>query len=489
MIYPDILKAEELAGQGNVIPVYKELFADLETPVSVWFKLFSDSSRSFLLESVSGEENVARYSFIGGDPYMCFTAQKGRWEIKRDNGDIETGDSDPVGKLRSLYKGYKPVEFRDLPRFSGGAVGYIGYDGVRYYEKIPDSNKDMGLTHDIFFGFYRTIVVFDSREQKIFLISNILTDEKRDIESQYRDAVSEIEKYEKQLMNISVSRGFDISITSGITSNMSKQEYEAVVEKCKEYILAGDIFQVVPSQRFMADVKGSSFDLYRVLRTVNPSPYMFYFRDGETSVVGASPEMLVRVENGNVETCPIAGTRKRGANEAEDERLAQELLNDEKEKAEHVMLIDLGRNDIGRVSSTGTVQIENMMHVEKFSHVMHIVTNVKGRLKPGVDALDAFFACFPTGTLTGAPKVRAMEIIDEVENLRRGLYGGAIGYIDFSGDMDTCIAIRTLIHDGRKVYIQSGAGIVADSVPANEFTEVRNKAQALFSAIEKAGDL
>jgi anthranilate synthase component 1 len=474
-------------GDANVIPVCMSALADTETPVSVWMKLGAKAPYSFLLESADGDGKSARYSFIGANPYMTFSASGEKWEV---GGAREArGDTDPIGALRGLLAEYKPAYFKDLPRFCGGAVGYFSYDSVRIIENIPDKNPKEGDTPDIFFGFYRDLVAFDNKKHSLLFISNIFLDEKRGLEDQYADALASIESMEWRMGAQIVSPALSIKTSGAIRSNFEKGQFTEAVEKCKEYVKAGDIVQAVLSQRFAVDVDADPFDLYRTLRVVNPSPYMYYLSLDQTHVIGASPEMLVRVENGTIENRPIAGTRRRGETLEDDERLIEELKNDPKEIAEHVMLVDLGRNDIGRVSEYGTVKVDNLMHIEKYSHVIHIVTDLSGKLRRGCDALDAFFSCFPAGTLSGAPKIRAIEIIDELEPSRRGIYGGALGYIDFSGNMDTCIVIRTIVFKNGAALMQAGAGIVADSVPEREYQETVEKASALFSAIRDAAKI
>ncbi|MBD3343536.1 MAG: anthranilate synthase component I [Chitinivibrionales bacterium] len=487
MILPVLADAEKLASRGNIIPLYTTILADTETPVSIWLKLFRDEPYSFLLESVTGNDTVARYSFIGGNPFMTFKVNKGSWEFTGEYN--EHGDDRPLEKLREIMAGFKPVAVPGLPRFCGGAVGFFSYDSVRLRENIPDSNPDDSFCDDIFLGFYKDLIVFDNKEHKLLLIANIFTDSNDDFESVYKDAVYRLGKIQDKMAVRLASSHISIEQIDEPESNFERKEYEKAVEQCKEYIRAGDIFQVVLSQRFSLGVKSDPFDLYRILRTVNPSPYMYYLSCGDASIIGASPEMLVRVEDGVVETRPIAGTRPRGKDEHEDDLLAEELKKDPKEIAEHVMLVDLGRNDLGRVCEFGSVKAEDMIHIEKYSHVMHLVTNVSGTLKRECDALDALFSCFPAGTLSGAPKIRAMEIIDELETLRRGIYGGALGYIDFSGNLDSCIIIRTILHKNNTAYIQAGAGIVADSVPWREYDETVNKAMALFTAIRNAREI
>ncbi|MFP4417702.1 MAG: anthranilate synthase component I [Chitinivibrionales bacterium] len=487
MITPSFEEVRELAKKGTVVPVCNTILADTETPVSVWLKLFPGKQYSFLLESVTGGDTVARYSFIGADPFLIFRARENSYQISGEMSERGTGN--PLERLRGLMHSYKSVHVAGLPRFCGGAVGYCSYDSIRYWENIPDSNPREDDLDEIFYGFYRTIIAFDNREHHLLLIQNIFTDETDDLQEAYKSTVDYLRTLEDRMAVGLQSTKVSIGPPGPIGSNFERGAYESAVEKCKEYIKAGDIFQVVLSQRFSVDVDASPFDLYRILRTVNPSPYMFFLNCDTTAIIGASPEMLVRVEDGKIETRPIAGTRPRGKNEAEDERLAAELKADPKEIAEHVMLVDLGRNDIGRVSTFGTVRADDMMHIEKYSHVMHMVTDVHGYLHEDKDAFDALFSCFPAGTLSGAPKIRAMEIIDELEPVRRSVYGGALGYIDFAGNLDSCIVIRTIVYKDGKATVQAGAGIVADSVPAKEYEETVNKAGALFAAINRAREM
>ncbi len=487
MMLPKLEELTTLARKGNVIPVYTTILADTETPVSVWMKLFEKKRYSFLLESVTGGDTVARYSFIGGDPFLIFRANGEKWSIEGERS--EQGEGDPIGKIRALLSEFKGVPLEGLPRFCGGAVGFFSYDSVRLWENIPDNNPDESPVDEIFFGFYKNLIAFDNRDHRLLIISNIFVDAETDLETAYKDACYEIGRIEDRMAVRLAHTTVSINPGQKPRSNMAQQEYQLAVEKCKEYISAGDIFQVVLSQRFQLEVEANPFDLYRILRLVNPSPYMYFLNCEGASVIGASPEMLVRVENGVVETRPIAGTRPRGKNDHEDELLARDLKRDPKEVSEHIMLVDLGRNDLGRVCEYGTVTPEEIMHIEKYSHVMHLVTNVHGMLAKDKDALDALFACFPAGTLSGAPKIRAMEIIDELELLRRGIYGGTLGYFDFSGNMDSCIVIRTIIYKDKTAFVQAGAGIVADSVPEREYEETVNKAMALFSAIENANTI
>ncbi len=485
-IQPTLADVEKAARGCNVIPVWCELIADMETPVSAFAKVGRSRPVSFLLESVEGGEKVARYSFIGIDPFLRFRASGMHYRI---SGALEeAGDSHPVERLKRLVSEYRSYHPATLPRFSCGAVGYFAYDTIKLFEKIPLPEKEDGFVEDIDFGFYRVLVVFDNRQHKLILINNILTAGPGTLESKYQAACDELSRLEKMIrLPLNRARKAPMAVArSGPVSNFKREEYMAAVDRIKEYIRAGDAFQVVLSQRFETRSETDPFDLYRCLRMVNPSPYMFFLKLDDAYVVGSSPEMLVRVENAMIEARPIAGTRPRGKTAQEDDNLAKELLADEKERAEHVMLVDLGRNDLGRVSECGSVVVDEMMHIERYSHVMHIVSNVRGCLRRDISPVDALFACFPAGTLSGAPKVRAMEIISELEPCRRGIYGGALGYIDFSGNLDTCIVIRTLVMKSGQIRVQAGAGIVADSVAALEYEECRNKAKALFRAIEMA---
>jgi anthranilate synthase component I len=484
MIFPTIEEVKKLAGNGNVIPVCKSVLADTETPVSVWLKLFRNEKFSFLLESVEGQDTVARYSFLGGGPFLTFSCRGSSWKAGSDSGD-----TDPIGALRKIFAAYRPVAVEGVPRFCGGAVGFFSYDAIRLRESIPDKNPKDDPADDIFFAFYRDIIAFDNREHRLLLMTNLILDKGADIEAVYKDALHRLGTMEDRMAVRLQATHLSVRRKSDAVSNFTRKEFEAAVEKCRDYIRAGDIFQVVPSQRFTVQVEADPFDLYRILRAVNPSPYMYYLAVDGSSVIGASPEMLLRVENGQIEMRPIAGTRPRGKSEADDTKNIKELLADPKECAEHVMLVDLGRNDVGRVARTGTVRVEEMMHIEKYSHVIHIVSNVRGELAEGKDAFEALFSCFPAGTLSGAPKIRAMEIIDEIEPVKRGLYGGALGYIGWNGTMDTCIVIRTIVYRNGVAMVQAGAGVVADSDPALEYQETLHKAGALFTAIGKAAEM
>ncbi len=485
MYVPSLDEFKAKATQGNLIPVYREIMADLETPVSAFLKL-DRGDFSFLLESVEGGEKWGRYCFLGGEPSIIFQSKGSRVEISR-HGDSEVREGvDPLDALKQLMNEYHPVEVEGLPRFVGGAVGYLTYDMVRFFERLPDRTVDDLNVPDAMFMITDTIVIFDHMLQKIKVVSNALIDGPP--EKAYQRAIDKIEQLIERLLQPVPPRPAR-QVTPGpvpLTSNFTKKAYEHVVERAKEYIRAGDIIQVVPSQRFEAPIDVDPFDIYRALRTVNPSPYMFYLKFRDLKLVGSSPEVMVRLEGSLIELRPIAGTRRRGRNAAEDLDIAAELMQDPKERAEHIMLVDLGRNDVGRVAKIGTVKVTELLVVEKYSHVMHLVSHVIGDLSEGRDCYDVMRATFPQGTVSGAPKIRAMEIIEELEPTKRGPYAGAVGYFSFSGNMDTCIALRTLTVKRNTVYLQAGGGVVADSVPELEYEETLNKARALMRAIELA---
>jgi anthranilate synthase component 1 len=479
-------------GPANLIPVYREFAADLETPVSVYLKLMSEMGPSFLLESVEGGEQVGRYSFVGVNP-RGMIALNGRSVSHittegRESRDLNDGE-DLLDVLRAELARFVPVDMPGLPRFNGGAVGYLGYDVVRYFEKLPATAEHVLDIPDAVFLLADTLVVFDHARHRLIILANAHVGQ--DVEDAYVNAIQRIERVSEKLLRplpAIPQRRWGAKGNGHTKSNMPQKRYEEIVRQAKEYIAAGDIFQVVLSQRFSRKSSAHPFAIYRALRMLNPSPYMFYFDFGEIDlqVIGASPEMHVRLEDEVASIRPIAGTRRRGENLAEDQALEDELLADPKERAEHVMLVDLGRNDIGRVCEYGSVSVREFMTVERYSHVMHIVSHVEGRVRPGLDAFDLMRATFPAGTVSGAPKVRAMEIIEELEGQRRGLYAGAVGYFSYDGSMDTCIAIRTMLVQGDHVYVQAGAGIVADSDPAGEHEECVNKAKALLVAVDKA---
>ena len=491
MYYPTLAEFREKAELGNTIPVYRPILADMETPVSAFYKLMPDTY-AFLLESVEGGENVARYSFLGSQPSIIFQSKGHEVTIKyvRTGETVSKRCEDPLAALEEIMQNYRPVPVDGLPQFHGGAVGYMSYDMVRFVEELPDNTEDELELPDSFFMIAETILVFDRVNHQIKVVVNAAVD--GDADAAYTEAIAKIDTLvEKLAATPEIGPKVDTDtaaepVPPELQSNFTKPAYEAAVRRAKEYIAAGDIIQVVPSQRFSRPVSVDSFDVYRALRVVNPSPYMFYLKCHDFDIVGASPEMMVRVEDGLVQTRPIAGTLPRGNNEEHDRSLEQTLLADPKERAEHVMLVDLGRNDLGRVCKYHTVEVTDLMIVERFSHVMHIVSHVIGRLREEFSAFDVLRACLPAGTLSGAPKIRAMEIIDELEPTRRGTYGGAVGYFSFSGSADTAITIRTAVIKEGRAYVQAGGGVVADSVPEKEYYESMNKARALLSAIEMA---
>ena len=472
MYYPTLEEVRQLKRHGNLVPVCCDIQADLETPVSAYLKI-ARGSYSFLLESVEGGERLARYSFIGTEPSLV----------------LRTGNEKPVDPLHMVEKElaqFRPVSIANLPRFHGGMVGYLSYEVARYFERLPCPDKDpQGLPESVLM-LADTLLVFDHITHKIKVVSHAHLD--GDVETAYLKATRKIDDlvnrleqpiHSKTLKSTSPNR-------SEVSSNFSPAEFEAIVSQAKEYIYAGDIIQAVLSQRLARPIHASPFAIYRALRSINPSPYMYYLHLGDVYIVGASPELLVRVEDGLVCNHPIAGTRPRGKDATEDLSLEEELKQDEKERAEHIMLVDLGRNDIGRISEPGTVEVTQLMDVERYSHVMHLVSHVQGKLRAGLSQFDALRFCFPAGTVSGAPKIRAMEIIAELEREKRGPYAGAVGYFDFSGNLDTAIAIRTIVIKNNIAYIQAGAGIVADSIPEREYQESLAKAQALLAAIDQA---
>ncbi len=486
MAYPDYQRFLELSRNGNLIPVYREIMADMDTPVTAFLKL-DDGRFSFLLESIEGGEKWGRYSFIGSSP-STIVRSKGKTVEIIEKGVLSTfNHENPLDAVRKILAGFTPVEVEGLPRFFGGAVGYICYDIVRHFENLPSEKPAQIGAYESYFLITDTIVIFDNMSQKIKVVSN----------AHIKDGVSPREAYDSAIVNVNnliAKLRQPLRIKSvppsdkpvKLTSNLTREEFENSVIKSKEYVKSGDVIQIVVSQRYSAEYTADPFDIYRVMRTTSPSPYMFFLRLEDMAISGASPEVMVRKEGSLVELRPIAGTRHRGATPEEDQRLAEELLADPKECAEHVMLVDLGRNDLGRVCQTGTVNVSELMIIEKYSHVMHIVSNVQGQLKPDYDAIDLIQAAFPAGTLSGAPKIRAMEIIDELEPMKRELYGGAVGYLSFSGNMDLCIAIRTLVFKDGKVHLQAGAGIVADSDPTAEWQESLNKAMSARRSLEIA---
>jgi anthranilate synthase component 1 len=490
MFKPTLEEFKEKAKQGNLIPVYREILADMETPVSAFAKI-DDHRHSFLLESVEGGEKWGRYSMLGSRPSVVVRSFDRKVEIMR-KGEVTTHPfgRDPLEAIKGILAAYKPVPDPALPRFYGGAVGFMGYDVVRFFEELPRREKDGLDIPDIFFMITDTIVIFDNTTHMIKVVSNAHV-KGRSVAAAYKEATAKITAIVKKLKSGGKGQGARGKRKSRIqeqalSSNFTQPQYERAVLRAKEYIKAGDIFQVVPSQRFHTPINVEPFEIYRALRLINPSPYMYFLRCGDATVVGASPEVMVRLEGDRIDLRPIAGTRRRGVTEEEDQTLAAELLADPKERAEHIMLVDLGRNDVGRVSVAGSVQVSELMVIERYSHVMHIVSNVRGKLADSRDSYDVIRACFPAGTVSGAPKIRAMQIIDELEPTRRGPYAGAVGYFGFSGNMDTCITIRTLVIKDGIAYIQAGGGVVADSDPAAEYQETVNKAKAMMRAVEMA---
>jgi anthranilate synthase component 1 len=485
MLYPHLKKFRELAGKGNLIPVYKEILADTDTPVTAFLKL--GGAPSFLLESVEGGEKWARYSFLGSRPSKIIKGRGKTVEIIDGGKQPLVVESDnPIDLIKKELSRYRPVEIEGLPRFYGGLVGYMGYDMAKFFEPIQEVKKEgLGLP-DFFFMLTDTMLIFDSLRQKIKVLSNAHIEDNSPDEA-YLEAEQKINDIIAKLKTPFVLDAPSPDVKSKeIRSNFTREDFLAAVEKSKEYVMAGDIVQVVLSQRFERDAAGDPFHIYRALRVINPSPYMYYLDIGDAKIVGSSPEILVRFEDGKIVLRPIAGTRKRGETESADRSLEEELKRDPKEVAEHIMLVDLGRNDVGRVAEIGSVKVTELMNIERYSHVMHLVSNVEGELKHGLDAFDVLAACFPAGTVSGAPKVRAMEIIEELEPTRRGPYAGAVGYFSYSGNMDTCITIRTLIIKDGKVYVQAGAGIVSDSVPEREYLETVNKARGMMTAVDMA---
>jgi anthranilate synthase component 1 len=502
--HPSFDEFVNLAKGASLVPVYRQLVGDTLTPVSAFCKI-QERDWAFLFESVVGGERLGRYSFLGAGPFLTFQSFGHRVELhsrlpgtnsKGSSPNLSLGNleelehEDPFRLLEEKLKLYRAASVPGLPRFCGGAVGYAGYDAVRYVERLPNPPPDDRELPDLCFAFYDRMVIFDHLNKTIAAVAHAHVD-LNDLRGCYETACQRVDRLVERLQQgVADLQLTDIAPVGEVTrpyqSNFEPGAYEASVAKCKEYIKAGDIFQVVLSQRLKTETRARPFDIYRTLRVVNPSPFLFYVKAGPLCLIGSSPEIMVRVEGDKVTIRPLAGTRPRGKTEEEDERLAAELLADPKERAEHIMLVDLGRNDIGRIAKFGSVSLEGIMAVERYSHVMHLSSTVTGRLQEGKSALDALRACLPAGTLSGAPKIRAMEIIDELEPHRRGPYGGAVGYIDFGGNMDTCIALRTMVITGQTVYLQAGAGIVADSVPELEREETLNKARGLLRALEMA---
>ncbi len=491
-----------LAQSHTVVPVYRQLVGDTLTPVSAFKAIAANDDWAFLFESVVGGERIGRYSFVGAGPFERFEASGPNVTVHRD-GTTETSTSaDPLKTLEDSIARFRAPHLAGLPRFIGGAVGFASYDSVRYVERLPNAPPDDRGIPDLCFGFYDRMVVFDHINKTVNVVAHVVNAEcgmrnavlKTAFEDVCRRVDELVELLQRPVVDLPLTdidssiphSEFRIPNSTRIKSNFSQSGYENAVRKTIEYINAGDAFQVVPSQRFQTETTADPFDIYRALRVVNPSPFMFFLRCGGTTLVGASPEIMCRVENREMTVRPLAGTRKRGATPEEDKALAEELVNDPKERAEHIMLVDLARNDIGKVAEIGSVKIGDLLTVERYSHVMHLSSTVTGTLKEGLTAFDAMKSSLPAGTLSGAPKVRAMEIIDELEPHRRGPYGGAVGYFDFGGNMDTCIALRTMVIQGTTAYVQAGAGVVADSVPESEYQETVNKAMGLMKALEIA---
>jgi anthranilate synthase component 1 len=489
MIYPSYKEFCRLAEQGNLIPVYQELLMDLETPLS-FFKRLERDKYSFLLESVEGSERWARYSFLGTRPHRILKAHGSQIEIL-DAGKTSKLTSDaPLKILAGLLQGYRPVPVPGVPPFFGGALGYVSYNAVEQFHNISGGKSDPLGMPEIFFVFVQTLVAFDNLKHTIKVIDNVQLTERTNLRRAYDASVQRIRKVISSLKK--KPRGIEPrDVTQGksnrrFRSNLTESGFEKAVEAAKEYIKAGDVIQVVLAQRLETETNTDPFEIYRALRFVNPSPYMFYLELEDLRVIGSSPETMVRLNGDTIELRPIAGTRRRGATPEEERELEADLLADPKERAEHIMLVDLGRNDVGRVAEIGTVEVNELMAIERYSHVIHIVSNVRGKLAANKTPFDLFVSAFPAGTVSGAPKIRAMQIISELEPQRRGLYAGAIGYFGYNGNLDTCIVIRTIVMKGKKVYITAGAGIVADSDPQLEYQETLNKARAMFRAIELA---
>ena len=486
MIQPDFKTFSGLARQGNLVPVYETYTADLLTPVGAYLRIAHEAKYSFLLESVEGGETIARYTFAGANPAEVFRS-RGRVCTLETGGKKVQFDENPVEQLRRLTKRFRPVRVPGLPPLIAGAIGYFAYDMVRLVESIPATGRDdLGLDDSVMM-FYLGLLAFDHVQHRVWIIRNVFTEGAGSLREKYDAAVREIQQT-RRLLEGPLPRQAP-SRDAGplrVRSNMTKAGYTGAVRKAKSYIRAGDAFQIVVSQRFEAKTNADPFEIYRALRVINPSPYLYCLKLDDVSVVGSSPEMLVKVQGRTATYRPLAGTQPRGRDEKEDREFEAKLLADPKERAEHVMLVDLGRNDLGRVCEYGSVKPERLMFVERYSHVMHIASSLRGELRPDVDCFDALMACFPAGTLSGAPKVRAMQIIDELEPTRRGIYAGAILYLDFSGNLDSCIGLRTLVAKNGRAYVQAGAGIVADSVPDLEYEESGNKARAVLQALEIA---
>lgn len=490
MYFPDKKKFLKLAKKGLIIPIYREILADLTTPVSAFRKLRKGSKYSFLLESVEGGENIGRYSFLGIDPYLTFQTKNGKYKITSGKGVKQGKSKDPLNELKNIMKPFKSLDVKGLPRFTGGAVGYISYPMIRFWEEIPQTNPDDLNLPDMFFLLTEIVVVFDHVQHKMKVICNafIKNTDKKYLDKVYDKALRKIDNIVNKLKAESLNSApkKKKQKKSVWKSNFKHENFVKAVNKAKKYIKDGDIFQVVLSQRWAKTTHANPINIYRAIRSLNPSPYMFYLDFGKFKIIGSSPEIMVRKEKGKITLRPIAGTRRRGKNEEEDKKLTKELLKDPKELAEHLMLVDLGRNDVGRAAVLGSVKVTELMSIEKYSHVMHIVSNVEGTLKKNCDEYDVLRASFPAGTVSGAPKIRAMEIIEELESNQRGPYAGAVGYFSFSGNLDSCITIRTIVLKDAIAYVQAGAGIVADSIGKREYKETFNKAKALMEAVDMA---
>jgi anthranilate synthase component I len=490
MIQPNFQEFLKLAKQGNLIPVYEVFPADLLTPVSAYLRIAQSARYSFLLESVEGGEKIARYTFAGAHPEEVFRYANGACVLEgRDR--ILWEERDPVTFLRARMDRFRPVRLPGLPPLVAGAIGYFSYDMVRLIERLPKRLRDDIGLYDAVLMFYHGIIAFDHVQHRLWIVRNVFTDREGSLRAKYDEAVRRIRETRAQLEKASSAEqplkpSKKPPQPLRVASNFRRAEYLDAVRRAKRYIRAGDIFQVVVSQRFSAKTHAEPFQIYRELRALNPSPYLFFLQMNDVAVVGSSPEMLVKVQGRDVFYRPIAGTRWRGKDEAEDQQLEKEMLASEKERAEHIMLVDLGRNDLGRVCEYGSVRPEKLMTVERYSHVMHLVSSLRGRLRDDVDCFDALMACFPAGTVSGAPKVRAMEIIEELERTRRGIYAGGVLYLDFAGNLDSCIALRTMVVKNGVAHIQAGSGIVADSTPQGEYEESVNKSKALLKALEAA---
>lgn len=490
--HPELKSFKSVAERARLVPVYREIIADLDTPLTLFAKVAADGDHVFLFESMEGGEEWGRFSFIGYDPIVTFSSRGNEIEIKESHGDqvkIRQFQSDPLHTLKTLIEDLDAHENHDLPRFCGGAVGFLGYDMVRFIEELPNMQEKIDMA-DSSFMIPRIVLIHDSLKQTVTIVCWVDVTVSNAFDSLYQAAIGQIdgviEKLNGPVPESLVKERNGTQKRHVFTSNMEEESFHEMVEKARKYIMAGDIIQVVLSQRFHTKTDLSPLTLYRALRHINPSPYLFYLKLGDLVQIGSSPEILVRKDGDEIELRPIAGTRKRGLTAEEDKELAEELLADPKERAEHLMLVDLGRNDVGRVAKHGSVEVKDLLVIEKYSHVMHIVSGVHGIIKKGKDQFDVMSACFPAGTVSGAPKIRAMEIIEELENQRRGPYAGAVGYFGFSGNMDFCITIRTFVMRGHDLWVQAGAGIVADSIPEMEYEETINKSMGLRRAVELA---